>query len=150
MRLILRWLITAIALGAAVLIVPGITVEGDAPLYVAATAVILGLVNALVRPLLRLLSCPFILLTLGLFLFVVNPEITRRSMETVTAAEGCLSIPGYLGDVERHASVSVAGLNRRGKPFQLKAPSAGGLGGEDATTLLREFVESYRGGSGPG
>ena len=72
MRLILRWLITAIALGAAVLIVPGITVEGDAPLYVAATAVILGLVNALVRPLLRLLSCPFILLTLGLFLFVIN------------------------------------------------------------------------------
>ena len=72
MRLILRWLITAIALGAAVLIVPGITVEGDAPLYVAATAVILGLVNALLRPLLRLLSCPFILLTLGLFLFVIN------------------------------------------------------------------------------
>ena len=52
---------------------------------------------------------------------VVNPEITRRSTETVTAAEGCLSIPGYLGDVERHASVSVAGLNRRGKPFRLKA-----------------------------
>ncbi|MBF8255213.1 MAG: def [Anaerolineales bacterium] len=52
---------------------------------------------------------------------VVNPEITRRSMETVTAAEGCLSIPGYMGDVERHASVSVAGLNRRGKPFRLRA-----------------------------
>lgn len=52
---------------------------------------------------------------------VVNPEITRRSTETVTAAEGCLSIPGYLGDVERHAAVSLRGLNRRGKPFQLKA-----------------------------
>jgi len=52
---------------------------------------------------------------------VVNPEITRRSTETVTAAEGCLSIPGYMGDVERNASVTVRGLNRRGKPFQLKA-----------------------------
>lgn len=72
MRLILRWLITALALGAAVLLVPGITVEGDAALYVAATAVILGLVNTLVRPLLRLLSFPFILRTLGLFLFVIN------------------------------------------------------------------------------
>ncbi|HLE24005.1 MAG TPA: phage holin family protein [Anaerolineales bacterium] len=72
MRLILRWLITSLGLGAAVLLVPGITVEGDAALYVAATAVILGLVNALVRPLLRLLSFPFILVTLGLFLFVIN------------------------------------------------------------------------------
>jgi peptide deformylase len=52
---------------------------------------------------------------------VVNPEIARRSTETVTAAEGCLSIPGYMGDVERHASVSVRGINRRGRPFQLKA-----------------------------
>jgi peptide deformylase len=52
---------------------------------------------------------------------VVNPEISRRSAETVTAAEGCLSIPGYMGDVARNASVTVKGLNRRGKPFQLKA-----------------------------
>ena len=51
---------------------------------------------------------------------VVNPEITRRSTETVTAAEGCLSIPGYMGDVERHAAVTVKGLNRRGQPMQLK------------------------------
>jgi peptide deformylase len=52
---------------------------------------------------------------------VVNPEITRRSSETVIAAEGCLSIPGYMGDVERHAAVTVKGLNRRGQPMQVKA-----------------------------
>jgi len=52
---------------------------------------------------------------------VVNPEITRHSTELVTAAEGCLSIPGYMGDVPRHAAVTVRGLNRRGRPFQLKA-----------------------------
>ena len=52
---------------------------------------------------------------------VVNPEIARRSSETETAAEGCLSIPGYMGDVERHAAVTVRGLNRRGQPVRLKA-----------------------------
>jgi len=52
---------------------------------------------------------------------VVNPEIARHSAETITSAEGCLSVPGYIGNVERHAAVTVKGLNRRGKPFQLKA-----------------------------
>jgi peptide deformylase len=52
---------------------------------------------------------------------VVNPEITRRSTETVTAAEGCLSVPGYVGDVERHAAVTVRGLNRRGQPTTIRA-----------------------------
>jgi putative membrane protein len=65
-------LFTAIALGAAVLLVPGIRVAGDAPLYVAATALVLGLVNAFIRPVLRMLSCPFVLITLGLFMLVIN------------------------------------------------------------------------------
>ena len=72
MRFVIRWLFTAIALGAAVLLVPGIRVGGDAPLYVAATALVLGLVNAFIRPVLRMLSCPFILITLGLFMLVIN------------------------------------------------------------------------------
>lgn len=72
MRLILRWLITAVSLWVAVALVPGLRVEGDAPLYVALTALLLGLVNAFVRPILKFLSCPFILLTLGLFLLVIN------------------------------------------------------------------------------
>lgn len=52
---------------------------------------------------------------------VVNPEITRRSTETIVGVEGCLSIPGYVGDVERHTWVTVQGLNRHGRPFRLKA-----------------------------
>lgn len=52
---------------------------------------------------------------------VANPEITRRSEEMVLAAEGCLSIPGYMGDVERHVWVTVKGLTRDGKLFKLKA-----------------------------
>ena len=52
---------------------------------------------------------------------VVNPEITRSSSETELGIEGCLSIPGYLGEVERYAQVTVKGLNRHGQPFRLKA-----------------------------
>lgn len=72
MKLILRWLITAASLFVAAWIVPGITVEGDAILVYSVMALILGLVNALVRPVLKLMSCGFILITLGLFVFVIN------------------------------------------------------------------------------
>lgn len=73
MRLLLRWLITTIALLVAVYFVPGIHVQGENG-FVAAliTAAILGLVNAFIRPILNLLSCGLIVLTLGLFIFVVN------------------------------------------------------------------------------
>ncbi len=52
---------------------------------------------------------------------VVNPEIVRRSRETETGNEGCLSIPGYYGAVDRHLAVTVKGLNRRGDPIRIKA-----------------------------
>jgi len=52
---------------------------------------------------------------------VVNPEITRFSKEQVTATEGCLSIPDFVGDVDRSVSVVVKGLNRRGQPMRIKS-----------------------------
>ena len=64
-RLILRWLINAAALWVAVTYVPGIDVQGGWPAILVA-ALIFGLVNALVRPLIELLTCPLIILTLGL------------------------------------------------------------------------------------
>ena len=71
MRLLLRWLISAAAVAAAAYFVPGIRLEGGlADLLV--VAVVLGLINALVRPLLTLLACGLIFLTLGLFLLVIN------------------------------------------------------------------------------
>ena len=73
MKLLIRWIISALALFAAAYFVPGIRVEGaNAWTVYAVMAVILGLVNALVRPILKLLSCPFIILTLGLFLLLIN------------------------------------------------------------------------------
>jgi peptide deformylase len=52
---------------------------------------------------------------------LVNPEISRSSTETEIATEGCLSIPGLVGDVERASSVTVKALNRRGQPVKIKA-----------------------------
>jgi len=52
---------------------------------------------------------------------VVNPEIVRHSSETNVANEGCLSIPGYLGEVERYNTMTIKGLNRHGVPLRLKA-----------------------------
>lgn len=72
MKLLLRWFIIAISLYVAVWIVPGITVEGDAWVAYTVMALVLALVNAVVRPILKLLSCGFIILTLGLFVFVIN------------------------------------------------------------------------------
>jgi len=72
MKLILRWLITAASLYVAYLILPGITVEGNGVLVYTVMALVLGLVNALIRPILKFLSCGFIILTLGLFVFIIN------------------------------------------------------------------------------
>jgi putative membrane protein len=70
-RFLLRWLINAVALYVAARLVPGIQV-GDSVLAVLGVALVFGLVNALIRPLLSLLTCPLIILTLGLFTLVIN------------------------------------------------------------------------------
>jgi peptide deformylase len=52
---------------------------------------------------------------------MLNPEITRTSKETEVGIEGCLSIPGLIGEVERAYAVTVRGLNRHGQPMRVKA-----------------------------
>jgi putative membrane protein len=65
-----RLVITALGLWAAATIVPGVSFTGWRALLVA--ALLLGIVNAIVRPILVILTLPITLLTLGLFIFVVN------------------------------------------------------------------------------
>jgi putative membrane protein len=73
MKLLIRWAINALALFAAAWIIPGIRVDdGGGWVVYAVMAIILSLLNALVRPLLKLLTCPLILLTLGLFTLVID------------------------------------------------------------------------------
>ena len=52
---------------------------------------------------------------------VVNPEIISASEETEMGIEGCLSIPGLVGEVERSLEIVVRGQNRRGQPLKIKA-----------------------------
>ncbi|MCK5428297.1 MAG: phage holin family protein [Anaerolineales bacterium] len=73
MRLLLRWLIIVASLVVAALVVPGIHVEGsEAWIAYSVMAIVLGLVNALIRPILKILSCGCIIATLGLFLLAIN------------------------------------------------------------------------------
>jgi peptide deformylase len=52
---------------------------------------------------------------------LVNPEIIKRSEEMITDIEGCLSLPGLAGMVERHEAVTVKAKNRFGKPLKIEA-----------------------------
>jgi putative membrane protein len=70
-KFILRWVINAIALYLAVFLLPGIDLEGGL-VSIVWLALIFGLINALFRPLLQFLTCPLIILTLGLFTLVIN------------------------------------------------------------------------------
>jgi len=70
-KFIIRWAINAVALYVAVLVVPGINLRGSW-VDVLWLALIFGLLNALLRPLLKFLTCPLIILTLGLFTIVIN------------------------------------------------------------------------------
>jgi putative membrane protein len=72
MKLLLRWIVVSFALFVAARLVPGIYVARNSWILFAVMAVILGLVNAVIRPALRLLSCPLILVTLGFFLLIIN------------------------------------------------------------------------------
>jgi putative membrane protein len=70
-KFILRWVVNAIALFLAVYLVPGVNLEGGW-VSILWLALIFGLINAFLRPLLTLLTCPLIVLTLGLFTLLIN------------------------------------------------------------------------------
>ncbi len=70
MRTLLVWILNAIALWLVTVIVPGVTVED--PLHAFIAAVVLGLVNTLIKPIFVILTLPITILTLGLFLLVIN------------------------------------------------------------------------------
>ena len=72
MRFLLRLIVNAIALYAAVRIVPGVHPQSGHWYAYLWLALIFGIVNALLRPLLKVLTCPLIILTLGLFTLVIN------------------------------------------------------------------------------
>ena len=70
MRFLLRLIVNGVAVMVAAYVIPGLHVATTASAFVA--GIVLGLVNAVIKPLLIVLTLPFTLITLGLFLFVVN------------------------------------------------------------------------------
>jgi putative membrane protein len=81
---ILSLLVNAVALWAAVRIVPGIVFEGG-PLTLLGIALAFGVMNVLVRPVLQILSCSILILTLGLFTFVINAVVLWLTAKLVSA-----------------------------------------------------------------
>lgn len=74
MNFIIRWLVTAVAVGVAVWIVPGIEIIGGTEAWtgIAIFGLILSLINISVKPLMQVLSLPITVITLGIFYLVVN------------------------------------------------------------------------------
>ena len=71
-RFFIRWAINAVALYAAIQLVPGIQAQNTDWGAILGLALIFGLANALISPILKLLTCPLIILTLGLFTLLIN------------------------------------------------------------------------------
>lgn len=70
MKILLHWIVSAIAIILSAYLLPGVTINGFAAALI--VAVVLGLINAVLRPLFVLLTLPITILTLGLFVFVIN------------------------------------------------------------------------------
>lgn len=92
--LLIRWLINTLALYVAVQVVPGVDYRGGA-MGLVIVAAIFGLVNALLRPFLTLLTCPLVLVTLGLFLFVINALMILFTGWVSTRFELGFSVTGF-------------------------------------------------------
>ena len=93
-KFFLRWAINAIALYVAVQFVAGINLEGSwtGLLWL---ALIIGLLNALVRPVLKLLTFPLIILTLGLFTVVINTIVLMLTSSIGQAFNLGLTVDGF-------------------------------------------------------
>lgn len=92
-NLILRWAINALALFIAVQLVPGLHFTGTIP-QLFGVAAVFGVLNAVLKPILALLSCPLILLTLGLFALVLNGAMLLLTARL--AAGWGFSVDGWL------------------------------------------------------
>jgi putative membrane protein len=91
LTLLARWIINAAALLLVAYLYPGVHVEGFAAALVA--ALVLGLVNAVIRPILVILTLPVTILTLGLFIFVINALLFWLVANIV----GGFQVTGFVG-----------------------------------------------------
>lgn len=93
-RLLVTWAIIAVAVGVAAAIVPGIDIHGGF-LTLLWVALLFGLVNAVLGPILHLLSLPLTIMTLGLFALVVNGVL----LAITAGLSSNLDVGGFLGTI---------------------------------------------------
>ena len=109
MRFFLRLLITAVALWVAITFIPGLVYRGG-PLGLLGIALIFGIVNALVRPLLLLLTCPLVVLTLGIFILVLNGLMLWLTAHFASALGIAFHITGLLPAILGAVVVSIVSM----------------------------------------
>ncbi len=96
-RLLISWLINAAALALAARFIPGIDITSDSAwVAVALMAVIFGLVNALIRPLVKFLTCLINMITLGLFTLVINTLMLMLSSWIAEQLDVGFRVNGFL------------------------------------------------------
>jgi putative membrane protein len=95
MRFLVRLLVTAAALWVAVRLLDGITYEGTWT-GLLAVALVFGVVNAIIRPILYFLSCPLIFLTLGVFVFVLNAAMLLLTARIAQEFDIAFHVDGLL------------------------------------------------------
>lgn len=124
-RILLRWIINAVAVYVAMALVGGFGVDGDWTAFFWLAA-ILGLVNALIAPVMRLLTCPLILVTLGLFTLVINGVMLLVASRIAQALGLGVSVDTFGSAILAALVISVVsyglsvltGANRRPEPEQ--------------------------------
>lgn len=97
MNFIIRWIVTAVAVAAAVWIIPGIsTVGSDGTIAVIIMALVLSLINISIKPIMQLISLPISVLTLGIFYLIVNALLLELAAWAATGlfASG-IAIDGF-------------------------------------------------------
>ncbi len=111
MSFLIRLVVNALALGVAAWLFDGIRVNGhgsEQVLTLLAVAVVFGIVNAIVAPIVKLLSLPFIILTLGLLLFVINAFMLLLTSKIAGALDLGFHVDGFWTAVFGSIVISIA------------------------------------------
>ena len=106
-KFVLRIIINAIAIAITASLLPGIHVVNQDLGTLLIIGLIFGIVNALIKPVLSVLTCPFIILTLGLFIFVINGLML---LLTASLSGGRLTIDGFWWAVGGGIIMGIVGL----------------------------------------
>ena len=107
-NLVIRFLINAVSLFVADALIAGIHIEGWSALAV--MSIIFGLVNAFARPIAKLITCPLIILTVGLFLLIVNTAMLGISAWLAGALGFDATIDGFWPTLGGAIVISIVGF----------------------------------------